>query len=161
MSIILEKDFKEAVAELVRIIQIAKQQWIDKGFNFWPAKEGDAPETFKELKAYGRLFPVAAYGGETSIYGEDVNIDFRFWHDVLHKQLDADFTTEGENEVAIWHLQFAKDNGASNLALAILEADTKGQIAYYTKYGEFVRNQEAFVQTVINKGLKTALLVRM
>lgn len=160
-NINLESDFYNAVTELKIIIQKAKSECIEKGFNFWPASNQDAPETFEALKEHGRIFPVLASGGGTSIYGTDINIDFRFWHDCLHIELEKDFSTSGENSVADKHIEYAKSKGASLLALAILEADTKGQIAYYHKFKEFVGNQTAFVQTCVNRGLKTALMVKM
>lgn len=156
--LILESIKKQAISEVSKFIEYKTLECYSRGWAYLPTN--NAPESFKALKAstLGKIIPVADYGCNTSIYEKpEINIKFRFWHDVTHLELDEGFSVSGETSVIKCHLKEAKDYGLSPLAMEILEADTIGQVLYYNKYKEFVVNQMAFLDTCLQHGLSKAL----
>lgn len=122
------------------------------GFGFIETE--DAPETYTDLLlAWKRSIlnrePLPVYSGasEGTIYTSPaVNWAFRFWHDVIHCQLRADFSEEGEKRTARAQLKTVADRfGADSLEYRLLEADTIGQVEYFAQHGGFVADQLAFV----------------
>lgn len=118
----------------------------------------DAPESYQELRRRFALMdsiPVANYGCENSLYDffggdQTANMEFRAVHDWIHVMNDLKFNTGDEITVAEHHLMFAMKYGLSPLALQLLEIDTAGQVLYYDKHGEFVKNQSNFVMSQWN-----------
>lgn len=154
----LEQEYKAAVREVEFLVKMQARTMQGFGWSYYTTD--NAPETFKELKdqAKNMVIPIADYGSNTSIYGSTAtNTLFRFWHDVLHLENNLGFNLKDETTVADLHLEAGKAFNLSPLALLILEADTKGQVQYYFKHKEFVSNQEAFVQSCIKHGIKTAI----
>ena len=153
---------KSAIEELKAFITYKADSLIKGGWSF--ELNDNAPETFKDLKestVNGKHLLIATAGNATSIYGEHVNSLFRFYHDVTHLTLDSGFSLEGETKVINQHITDAIDYGLSSLALEILKADTLGQVQYYYKNKRFVSDQIAFIDCVLNNGLKNTLKVRV
>lgn len=136
----------QAIEELSRFIEVKVNECKLRGWDYYPTSKG-VPESYSALKEFytSKVLPIANYGCETSIYTEEVNIGFRFWHDVLHLENNKSFSKEGEHSIADLHIQDAKEYGLSDLALKILEIDTKGQVDYYFMTGSFVEDQLNFV----------------
>jgi hypothetical protein len=157
----LDTELNAAKAELSEFIKYMASKCMIEGWAYRPTE--NAPETFKDLKeqTHGFVIPVADYGCDQTIYDSaHTNILFRFWHDKLHLEHNLGFNTQDENRVADLHLQAGREYGLSDLALRVLEADTRGQVAYYAKHKKFVVNQAAFVDSYIQHGERIACAVR-
>lgn len=105
-----------------------------------------APNTFPELcaQAAGSLV-VWPGASERTIYGcPRVNWAFRAWHDLIHLQLGADFTLEGEVRVAKEQARLLGDR-LGELVLA----EVKGQAEYYQRHGYFPVDQVSFIQNYL------------
>lgn len=157
----LDAELKAAKQELSAFIKLMAHECMAQGWAYRPTE--NAPETFKDLKeqTHGFVIPIADYGCENTIYDNaHTNILFRFWHDKLHLENNLGFNTQDENKVADLHLEAGREYGLSDLALEILSADTKGQVAYYAKHKQFVGNQSAFVDSCLQHGVRIACGVR-
>lgn len=157
-TLTLESVKQAAIAEVAKLIEFKTLECYARGWAYLPTS--NAPESFKALKAstIGKIIPVADYGCDKSIYkSPNINIKFRFWHDVTHLELDSGFSVSGETNVIKAHLAEAKEFGLSPLAMRILEADTIGQVLYYDKYKQFVDNQEAWLDSCLTYGVSKAL----
>ena len=162
-NLILSTDKAAAVAELTSLIHFEALSAMSMGLSYKPTDK--APESFAELKKQvahsGGIIPIADYGCDHTIYPDpETNLKFRFWHDSIHLAIDKGFSYREELDVASCHLAVARAAGLSPLALSILEADTLGQTEYYKKYHEFVHDQDAFCDSVLQNGLKIALMVK-
>ena len=148
----------DAIMELSMFLLAKVEECSKKGWDYF--LDSDAPESYEALKQHqnSKLIPIASYGSNTSIYGcEEVNSWFRFWHDVTHLELDEDFSKQGEYAVANKHMKEGIEYGLSSLALQILAIDTKGQVDYYYRHKEFVQNQDAFLDTCLQRGIFIAI----
>lgn len=120
----------------------------------------DAPSTWDELREY-RADPVLiVYDGhsERTIWPTPHdNYALRAYHDSLHLELDADFSTAGELRVAREHVRLAKRDGVSKLGRRMLWLDIAGQIAYIDKHGDFPTDQAAFVEDCLRFGINHVL----
>lgn len=149
---------KLAIQELSIFIDDMATRCKSDGWNYFTTEK--APESFKALKrqTIGNILPIANYGCDTSIYGNAaINERFRFWHDVTHLKLDEGFSKKGEYAVIEQHLKEAEEYGLSPLAIAILRIDTKAQVDYYFRHKEFVQNQDAFLDTCLQRGSDIAI----
>lgn len=153
----LEIERDKAIQELKVFLTLKAKECIGRGWNYYLTE--DAPETFRELKerSKGLTIPIASYGSDSSIYGNHVNSLFRFWHDVTHLELDEGFSVDGELKVIGQHLKEAKEFRLSPLTMDILKADTEGQVLYYDRHKEFVRNQSAFIDSCLQHGIGVAV----
>jgi len=152
---------KLAIEELRVFITAKVEESQARGWSYKTTE--NAPESFKDLKAQTvhKCMPIASYGCDTSIYGDaKTNEMFRFWHDVTHLELDEGFSKSGEYAVIKDHLQEARLYGLSALATLILKIDTMGQVDYYFRHKEFVNNQDAFLDTCLQRGMSLAIKVK-
>lgn len=129
----------------------------------------DAPSSWRALRDWERCWqhgfatgqvklPVFDGSCDTSIYPDAAtNHAFRAWHDSIHLADGYSFSREHEIKVGLIHMQQARAAGLSKLDQDMLIADTIGQIEYYTKYGDYVKNQSAFVAAVLEFGLKAVI----
>ena len=99
-------------------------------------------------------------GCETAIYGTAANIAFRFWHDCIHCELRRDFSLAGEKAVIEYQIEELEEYGISDGALAIFEADTIGQVCYYYKHKEFVKDQTRFITACLTQGIAKAVSIK-
>jgi hypothetical protein len=108
-----------------------------------------APDTWERLcdrHASGGRLQVYSGHSDGTIYGApEVNHAFRAWHDATHLKLGADFSFGGEIRTALEQLRFARALGADAVQLAMLRADTIGQVQYFARTGRFVNDQVRFV----------------
>ena len=143
--------FDAAVLELEALFITIEAELINRGYSWYPTS--NAPETFKDLQEaadIGFVIPIANYGCNQTIYSsEHMNQLFRFWHDVIHLELNENFQEQGELAVALVHKQVAQERGLSQLAIDILWADTYGQVQYYNRFGKFVEDQKDFTKRYI------------
>jgi len=137
---------------LDRIILAAARRAVPQG---WRAVE-DAPAEYGALRAAWRPdAPLLVYSGacERTIYAApEVNHAFRAWHDATHVRLGADFSIAGEVRTARAQLREAAALGADWRTLAMLHADTIGQVQYFARFGRFLDDQRAFARAYL-KGI--------
>lgn len=70
---------------------------------------------------------------------------FRAVHDLLHIELQRNFSAEHEMQVAMHHLRLAwQEFGAGSQEGRILAGETIGQTLYYMLYGNYVDEQRRF-----------------
>ena len=159
MNNISEQAFKSAVNEIETMLDAKVLELILRGWSYYLTE--DAPETWDALMKYkaSKRLPIASHSSDSAIYSSaDYNYKFRFWHDVTHLELNADFSYEGEILTAEKHLKEGQEWGLSELAIDILKADSVGQVEYYHHHdGLFVDNQEAFVQSCLRLGIRKAI----
>ena len=131
----------------------------------------DAPSSWAELqawnqrwldsaRAYGTCYvlPVFDGGCENTVYPDNAtNYAFRAWHDSLHLANGYSFSREDEIKVGLIHMQQARRAGLAQRDLDVLIADTIGQIEYYHRHKQFVKNQARFVTDVLARGLLAVL----
>lgn len=126
--------------------------WLAKGYSYTVTEE--ATDSFLSLveDSKSKHINISSIGCDTSIYSPIVNLQFRFWHDCTHCLLNSDFSLEGETKVINYHLQELKMLGLSSGALALFHADTIGQVRYYYKHKQFVKDQYAFIAKYLING---------
>lgn len=116
----------------------------------------DAPDSYAGLVAWndaakvGDSMPVYDGGSHNTIYSHArYNYAFRAWHDRIHINLGLKFTLVDEIKVSNEHArQMASHRvmfGLSTEDSKAMRADVAGQVMYYYKYGEYVRDQALFV----------------
>ena len=119
----------------------------------------NAPNTYKELiqewqRVCSRVpgearVPLRVYdgGSDTSIYGSpEANYAFRYFHDLVHCQLQTEFDIAGEIHTA--RVQEAMLGSLSVEEAWVFRIDTIGQSLYHTMTGNFVEDQADFVHCV-------------
>lgn len=140
--------------------------WMIKAFKtFYPNCEfvavSDAPNTWKELKAFKgcRVLPVYNGNCNNTIYQhERDNHIFRAWHDSIHLEYGLSFKPENELKVARIHCNQLRAIKAPQHVIDAIWYDVAGQIEYYCNFGEFVTNQKDFVQNCLVYGLEKTIL---
>ena len=136
----------------------------DNAPGFYPTLQ--APNSYTDLKEWAEQndyhalpMPVFSGGSEDTIYSTpDINYAFRAWHDSIHLEQELDFTTNNELAVASIHyrevLKYGLENGyplgECVTAARLIYADVAGQVMYYDKYGDFVKDQEQFVNEFLD-----------
>lgn len=130
---------------LDRIVLAAARRYCPQGW----VPTAAAPSYFAALRAaWSPDAPLPVYSGacDATIYAApEVNHAFRAWHDACHVALGADFSVAGEVRTARCQLRQAAAMGADARTLALLRADTIGQVQYFARFGRFVHDQRAFV----------------
>lgn len=159
----LKTDFDKAVKELETFLIIMESDLRYQGWTYFTAWK--APGTFKELlhayRVNGRNLIIEEDGCDHTIFSSPrFNHLLRFWHDVTHLTTMQDFSMAGERIVIDRQLHQAETMGVSKPALAVLKADLLGQLMYYEVHGEFVKYQNAFVNSCMQKGIKIACMVK-
>jgi len=127
-----------------------------------------APSTFHDLQVcvhracsnWTAGVPVSdQFSDHTIFMSPQDNYAMRFWHDITHVRLDADFGIEGEASVAEAHLDVLASYGfgPESLEYQLLKADTLGQLWYNAATGTFPEDQSAFVHSVVEVGTAAAI----
>jgi len=122
-----------------------------------------APSTFEGMKAYYYDFGkfLVFSGGDHGYLGQEYNIKFRAVHDFMHLKYKLSFKFEDEKVLSgkteadfglIACYTLNKTASECHLLMAIIDAEIKGQIEYYEKNKEYVKDQREF----INDYLKAA-----
>jgi len=119
-----------------------------------PATYANLREEFRRASHLGEPFPVYSGASSKTIYTSTIgNWAFRFWHDVLHCEMNADFSPAGERKVASQQCRdCAEAFGSDSMEFKLLAADTIGQVQYYTECGGFVEDQLTYVLDLIESG---------
>lgn len=120
----------------------------------------DAPNSWPELKLWNaghRLgidsLPVFNGASEFTIYASEAdNVMFRAWHDALHIKYQKPFTLKGELFIAHRHDAELAAISAPYHVRQTIYADVASQVKYYYHTGEFVKNQKAFIEFIVNGG---------
>ena len=155
----LDQEFRDARRELTAFVY-TQAVATARRVGYWWTGVADAPSTLEEMICWARLcaggdglFPVSNEACEGTIYlSSEANMAFRFWHDMLHLSMHKDVSYDDEMQVAAEHLRVAGASGLSNMAKAMLRADTYGQSMYYQAHGKFPEDQLAFVKKAIVSG---------
>lgn len=117
---------------------------------------------FTECTVTGRDMRVGKVNAIPSVFGSArATFAMRFWHEVTHVEMDADFGFFGEMAVAKAHLAGVVDAGMpeGSLAWQLMRADTVGQnYVYVMTGGGFVPDQLAFAMRSIRVNLPFAVL---
>lgn len=150
--------FDRACTDL-NIFVIHHAEYVAKQIGFGYVDSNDAPNSFTSLQeAYKNSLqtnaplPVFRGASDTSVYTCGGNWAFRFWHDVLHVTMGADFTMVGENKVAEAQAKVIADRfGRDSLQYKIFMADVMGQVVYYNIHKKYVTNQKEFVKMFIQE----------
>jgi len=122
-----------------------------------------APCTWDDLTIAHRIcsetrnpFPVSDSSSATALYGRWANYAFRFWHDITHVVTGQSFTFADERIVSAHHYHDACEAGLGPLSLALLEADTFGQLLFGHRNGGFVADQRRFDLLYVQAGFRHA-----
>ena len=149
------------VAELAKAFEHMRNKYIKKGTTY--------NVTDKPMNGYRAMqaqydttnhITVSSEGCDTAIYGTVPNIAFRFWHDCIHCELRRDFSLAGEKAVIEYQIQELFEYGISNGAMNIFIADTLGQVRYYYKHKEFVKDQARFITACLTQGITKAISIK-
>lgn len=126
----------------------------------------DAPDTYPDLvqawalaRASGVL-PVFDGASDFTIYTDSfVNIEARFWHDMVHLEHDLNFTLDDELEVCeIQRHDLQRAGfGLTSWESKMLWADLSGQAVCANRLHRFPVDQKAFVTTAIHDGIDAAI----
>ena len=100
---------------------------------------------------------LSTVGCETSIYRFTGNMHFRAWHEYCHVSWRKGFDTESELFIVEQQYQVLVGMGLSDEALCIFQADTEGQILYYAKHKEFLKDQTRFINLCLHVGINSAV----
>jgi hypothetical protein len=127
----------------------------------------DAPSTFDDLhRAYCWAtttksdLPVSSLYSDSTIYtAPEANHAMRFWHDVTHVRLMAEFDVDGELEVAVAHLDVLRawGFGPETFEHKMMHADTIGQLYFSLVTGTFPADQLRFAEACIELGTADAI----
>ena len=118
-----------------------------------------APNTYKGMREYFDEFgQFLIYSGEDhGFLGQEYNIKFRALHDYMHYNYNLSFKFEDEKKLSeITEKEFMYDALKVNATLQeclivanIINAEIKGQIEYYEKNNEYVKNQAEFIESYL------------
>lgn len=156
---------RNRLADLVLVKANETAQRVGFGWRASP----DAPDTYEKMLAEfeectetGCDMRVATVNAIPSVFGSArANFAMRFWHDVTHVELDADFGYFGEKKVADAHLDAVVEAGMAegSLPWQLMRVDTVGQnYVYAMTGGGFVPDQLAFAIRAVRTCLPIAVL---
>lgn len=114
----------------------------------------DAPNTWEALQKHKDVFPLPVFDGgcDSSIFSsKEVNIAARAWHDNTHLVYNLSFSVEDEIQVARIQCENLKLAGLPRYT-NIIWLDVVGQILFYDKYKMYVKDQNAFVVSLLKRG---------
>lgn len=144
----LETAFDDIVAAM-KLINRVRLDIIDEPMNNYTILQNHFDETNRLL--------LSTVGCETSIYTWQGNMNFRAWHDYCHVTHRRGFDTESELFVIQEQYKVLRSMGLSDEALCIFQADTVGQVLYYAKHKEFVKDQTRFINLCLQVGIDRAV----
>jgi hypothetical protein len=138
-------------------------------FGWEPA--GDAPEKYKDLcEAFavshknGRPLPVSNENSSSVVFGSpEVNMAYRYVHDVAHVEQGLSFSSPDEFELARWLMRRFERAGfsRSDLEWHLFEADAVGQVMFYAVTKQYVGDQLQFALDCVRHGLNTGIYLEM
>ncbi|WP_051389206.1 hypothetical protein [Arthrobacter sp. 35W] len=138
-------------------------------FGWEPA--ADAPDKYTDLCAAftdsqedGRPLPVSNENSGSVVFGSpEVNMAYRYVHDVAHVEQGLTFSSPDEFELARWQMHRFERTGFSHndLEWHLFQADAVGQVLYYAVTKQFVSDQLQFALDCVRHGLDTGLYLEM
>ncbi|MFT4011298.1 MAG: hypothetical protein QM655_14785 [Nocardioidaceae bacterium] len=130
-----------------------------------------APSTAQQLiGAYehsvrtGEPYPVSSEFCDSTIYFEPVsNWEYRFWHDVSHRQLGLAFTLEDEWALGIYHLEQVAvfGLGPGTLEYDLFRCDIFGQLILLGVAHRFPFDQGRFALECVERGVEAGVLAEL
>jgi len=139
-----------------RIERLALEAKANSGVS--PNFTAEAPDNYPALLAAWERSKVTGTldiwngASEDAIYPAEINMKFRFWHDMGHIAHGLSFTPEDERELQeryhIWELRNLGLD-AAGLPMRLYVADTIGQIEYIQAHHVFPADQAAFARTYV------------
>ena len=82
----------------------------------------------------------------------EVNMQFRYWHDMLHCMRREDFSLKGELAIGALHCgSAAREFGRGSLEYKLMLADTIGQTVHEAMTGAFPGDQREFCFNFVNQ----------
>ena len=157
---VLTTSFDDAVEEYEKVLLSIVNDLFDAG---WEIQEKDREVGYDEILECSRVYiaPISNLHCDKTIFWTPyMNVLHRFWHDNVHLQLGLDFSVEDELAAAEYQVMILRYHGLSKLAMQIVNADIAGQVLHHQRYGEFPRNQRAFVERAVSHGIQCALTTR-
>lgn len=158
MKLSIENRFELARGELTACIMkkadalMGKEQY-RKGYVAVPGLKQpsslpDLASTFNYARNQARPVPVLADHSERTIYlFPEANHAFRFWHDVVHINMEKGFSLPEELAVAELHCKELMHSGCSEDARLLLWIDTALQAQHFYFMGGFIDNQLDWAKT--------------
>ncbi len=125
-----------------------------------------APSTYAELLAEhaacrlsGLPVRVSSFNNDTTVFGPDVNLAYRFWHDCEHVRLRADFSHGGEVIVAGQQMHEFERSGVRPYSPAwkLLFVETFGYTECNRLLGVFPEDQRQFAADYLEHRLPEAI----
>jgi len=157
---VLNEDRNNAIGELTSFIIDTSVLLEQGGWSWFIETDRAITEKFRpELKLAKRI-PITPDGNEHTIYSPTVNLLGRFWHDSVHLQLGLGYSLEDELIVIQAQVRSLNEAGLSMLAQEVFYADMYGQACYYNRHHKFVVHQDAFVDSCLQHGIKTACICK-
>ncbi len=137
----LDPSLNQAILQIVKMI-------FPKGYQVQPSDDKRAQEVWKRFDAGVAIAP-SNNSGYTIFDDPKVNYAMRVWHDWTHWKLQKTFQNVHEIQVNDQQKRdLIKVFGRTSQTMRwckILDADTVGQLQYKQKFGDFPRDQHAFV----------------
>ena len=144
----LEYAFGDIVAALANVNRIR--------FDIIDEPLGSYKKLQRHYDSTNRLL-LSTVGCEVSIYSFTGSTNCRAWQDYLHVTHRRGFDTESELFVVREQCKMLADMELSEAALCIFQADAEGQVLYYAKHKEFVKDQQRFIKECLMLGIHRAV----
>lgn len=140
---------------------------LENNYGYFVTK--DAPNNWEALKEYkeNNVIPVFAGGGNHIYRSDFMNYNFRAMHDFCHLITGGDFSYGGESKAIRYQYNLLEKELSyilPNLRKCIVKiflADTIGQVEYYYKTKEFLKDQKQYVITLTNNNSLEDLLSKI
>ena len=151
--------------EFIRVIKLCiyGMGYSPNNYHTVPASESmESIAALKEWRAINGEFasmPVLENGKTLSVYGGSINEHVRYWHDLIHLEINAGFGLNDERRVTNEHVRqlSAVDSKYAKLFIDIIKADIGGQAEYYASNNRFVINGARFVHNFLYEPKNTII----
>ena len=140
------------------IVNVKAPQLVDFG---WSYRTVPWDTAYLDMMLNGKTeqyVEVSTLNCDTAVLGVEGNQMLRFWHDVTH--IDQGLTFDYEDEILVNKLMLRQIRHLPRLCQQILWADMTGQVEYHKQWGTFPVNQAGFVDSCLQHGINTAILVK-
>ena len=150
-------DIIDIYIHIKRIIDIALNQY---GIRY--KSDYKAPSTYKQMVSHYETYKyyLVYDGGDHGFLGKEYNIKFRALHDHMHRIHELSFKFNDEKILSELTSKLFRALGKFYLELSeteldnietVINAEIRGQIEYYEKYGRYVSDQRVFIRDYILK----------
>ena len=155
-----------AAAQLAEVTAYVAESLAGSAAFGWSA-DSRAPSTYSELsiayeesKATSTPLPISSLNCTTTVFSDRTfNLAARFWHDLTHIRLGADFSEAGEAAVADAQLSTLRLHGfeLGSPAYRVLDIETNGQDRCLRERGCFPASQFRFTVRAFEVGIDYAI----